>query len=783
MISPLFSLSRPPSPLRPAKNSFRICRLAILACWLASTLVAFSQTAVTNAANNAAELAKQLQLRLSEAQAEFGFLPAAARATTNLPPGATAAEATEYPLIAGALMRSYQDHLEELARWNEAQQHQQELDQQAGAWRGFAEPPPYSILLVDELRDSVQSLTANITASETTLKVLQTFSQDAALALKKSDEQLRQLNEQLESEKEVSRVTRLEWLRELEQLRNRQASASAALNETRRLKVVADLAGQRQQLAFTQRRLTIASQQVRFSEADLQHVLAGLAAEQQQLQTEITAAENELAGRQQELTRSREALRSATEPAATNQPNSTDQQAAMVELRRTQVETAQQKLASLRRLTDTLISEGGLWQMRFGAFNSQDLAKIREGYQRLEHLQQLIRIVRPYFLQQFQLVASLIGEQRNRTDAQPEIAAEMLASLQQREELDQRGLRSLDTLERLVTRWKESLDQQRADLPPLTRVRDLFSEFSSFASKFWHFELFAAVDTVTVDGQTITGRRSVTIGKIAMALIILGVGYWLSLIVSRVMERLVVKRLKVESNQAGLIRRWVRVLLILGLVIFSMVSVKIPLTIFAFLGGALAIGLGFGTQNLLKNFVSGIIILFERPFRVGDVLDVANHRGTVVSIGIRSSVLKLNDGTETLIPNSSLLENNLTNWTYSDRNVRFALTVGVAYGSDTRQVARLLAEVAARHGVIQKEPAPLVIFQDFGDNALTFELRYWVDVHHHNASQIGSDLRHMIASAFAESGIVMAFPQRDLHLDTVRPLQIQIMPPEKPADH
>ena len=219
-----------------------------------------------------------------------------------------------------------------------------------------------------------------------------------------------------------------------------------------------------------------------------------------------------------------------------------------------------------------------------------------------------------------------------------------------------------------------------------------------------------------------------------------------------------------------------RVVLLLCLIAFSLVSVKIPLTVFAFAGGALAIGVGFGTQNLLKNFISGIIILFERPFRVGDVLDVVGQRGTVTGIGLRSSVIQRWDGTETLIPNSALLENNLTNWTYSNRTVRFTVTVGVAYGSDTRRVVQLLGEVAERHGLVNKEPKPQMLFMEFGDSALTFELRYWVDVVKHNAAQIASDLRHMIAGAFAENGIAIPFPQRDMRLTADKPIPVQVIP-------
>jgi len=181
---------------------------------------------------------------------------------------------------------------------------------------------------------------------------------------------------------------------------------------------------------------------------------------------------------------------------------------------------------------------------------------------------------------------------------------------------------------------------------------------------------------------------------------------------------------------------------------------------------------------MLKNFVSGIILLFERPFRVGDVLDVAGQRGTVTSIGLRASVLQLWDGIETLIPNSSLLENNVSNWTYSDRKVRFIVTVGVAYGSDPREVIHLLDEVAERHGLVEKDPKPQALFTEFGESTLNFELRFWVDVSKANAAQVSSDLRIMIAGTMVEKGIRIAFPQRDFHLHAGHPLQVQMVPGE-----
>ena len=205
---------------------------------------------------------------------------------------------------------------------------------------------------------------------------------------------------------------------------------------------------------------------------------------------------------------------------------------------------------------------------------------------------------------------------------------------------------------------------------------------------------------------------------------------------------------------------------------------------FVLLSGALAIGVGFGTQNLLKNFISGVMLLVERPVKVGDIIELGATRGRVNSIGIRSSVIRSADGIETIVPNSALLENNVTNWTYSSPHVRFAIRVGVAYGTNTRDVGKLLLSAADEHGKILKDPEPVVHFEDFGENALIFSLNYWLEVRPEiDTRVIASDLRHMIDQRFGEAGIVLAFPQRDIRVDTSKPLQIEVLgaPPIPPA--
>jgi potassium efflux system protein len=764
-------------------------------CWVAvwlflATLAALAQPATNSPGtkDTAASMAG-LQAKLAEAKADYGRAQSEHGNSTNLPPGATASEALEYRLALQSLVRIYQDHLDDLAGWQAVQQRQQDFAATAKTWTGFAEPPPYSVLLVDELRDARQSLTSKIRASETALDILDSFIAEAKTGLRDSDGRLRLLNEQLEAAKDPAQVARLTWQRALAQVRHRVAAANAASRETQRRTMEAELAEHQARLAFTQRQLALAATQVGFPQAVLDQVLDSLDRQRRLLDHEYGVAETDKETQDLELAKARTALAEALQAPAETGTNASTRAAAIrrleevVQVRGVQAETCSQRLRVLRQLGTFLNTERGLWQLRFAAAQAHDLATLQQAYQRLERLQGMVATGKPFFTQQIEAAANQFAAEQNRLEnqavpaADAGLARELLDSYQQREGFYQRGLRSLEKSERLVVRWQESLNLDRQALPVTERVRDVFSDAAGVAAKLWNFELFAVDDTIVVDGQKITGRRGVTVGKIALAVLILVVGYWLTGWLSRIVEPIAVRRLKIEPNQASLIRRWVRVVLVLCLVVFSLVSVKIPLTVFAFAGGALAIGIGFGTQNLLKNFISGIIILFERPFRVGDVLDVAGQRGTVTGIGIRSCVIMLWDGTETLIPNSALLENNVTNWTYSNRTVRFTLSVGVAYGSDTRRAAQLLAEIAERHGLVQKSPKPQVLFMDFADSALTFELRYWVDVLAHNAAQIASDLRHMIAGTFAEHGIAIAFPQRDVHLDTTRPLQVQIVPP------
>jgi small-conductance mechanosensitive channel len=160
-------------------------------------------------------------------------------------------------------------------------------------------------------------------------------------------------------------------------------------------------------------------------------------------------------------------------------------------------------------------------------------------------------------------------------------------------------------------------------------------------------------------------------------------------------------------------------------------------------------------------------------------VQVEDITGRIQKIGVRASVIRHLDGIDTLVPNSTLLENRVSNWTFGDSTLRGEILVGVAYGSPTREVTRCLLAVAEQHGLVVKPPKPEVRFADFGDNALVFRLLFWFDANKVQREPLASDLRYMIEGAFADAGIVMAFPQRDLHFDNDKPLRIEFSKAER----
>lgn len=285
----------------------------------------------------------------------------------------------------------------------------------------------------------------------------------------------------------------------------------------------------------------------------------------------------------------------------------------------------------------------------------------------------------------------------------------------------------------------------------------------------WNFEI------VTISNHPIT------VGKIILGLMVLTVGLLFARRAARFVFAKTLSHLHIEKGAAVAIERIFHYLITLIVVLFSLQVVNIPLTIFAFFGGAVAIAFGFGAQNILSNFISGLILFLERPIKIGDLVDVEGQLGRVEEIGARCTRIRLFTGIHLLVPNSAFLEKEVVNWTLSDEQVRMMVSVGVAYGSPTREVQRLIQKAVEEQPQVLKEPRPKVLFMNFGDNALEFEVHFWLAINSIEDSRlVRSEIRFRIDELFREAGITIAFPQRDVHLDTLKPLEVRLVSEKNP---
>jgi len=283
---------------------------------------------------------------------------------------------------------------------------------------------------------------------------------------------------------------------------------------------------------------------------------------------------------------------------------------------------------------------------------------------------------------------------------------------------------------------------------------------------FWHFTLFTV------------GEQRIRVSQVAVALLVVLVGLIISRLVTRRLYNYLTGRRRISDNAAAVIERLTYYLLAMIIGLFALKVVQVPLTIFAFLGGAVAIGIGFGAQAIFNNFISGLILMVERPIRIGDTLEVDDHVGKIQEIGARCTRMRRSDGIDLLIPNSKLLENNVINWTLKDKHVRTFVAVGVAYGSPTDKVGELVRQAVDEQPRVMKSPKPIILFDTFGDNALGFEAHFWVEADTlMQLREIQSDVRYRIDALFRESDITIAFPQRDVHMDTLSPLKIELINP------
>ena len=290
------------------------------------------------------------------------------------------------------------------------------------------------------------------------------------------------------------------------------------------------------------------------------------------------------------------------------------------------------------------------------------------------------------------------------------------------------------------------------------------------ARSMWKYEI------TTVDDAPIT------VGSLVLALLLLVIGMWAARRGSSLVGRASKKRFKLDAGAAHALQTLSFYAFLVGFTLLALRAIHFPLTAFTVLGGALAIGIGFGSQNVMNNFISGLILMLERPVRAHDVVEVDGNHGTIEKIGARSTQIRSTDGRHIIVPNSFFLESNVVNWTLSDDLIRAKVRVGVIYGSPTRLVEELIRKVIQEDDQVLKTPVPIVVFDEFGDNSLNFDVYFWVKARSPmEVRRVQSRVRFRIDDLFRENHLVIAFPQRDVHIDSATPLEVRILSEDGPT--
>ncbi len=323
-------------------------------------------------------------------------------------------------------------------------------------------------------------------------------------------------------------------------------------------------------------------------------------------------------------------------------------------------------------------------------------------------------------------------------------------------------VRPFSTLGMVKTHRRMLLDKIQLGLRWLAFIAWIILTLNVLSIREPIFDFFRDI----LNAQLHLGSFQISLGDI----IAFGITVWLAFLISRfvrfVLEEDVYPRVNLAGGIPYAITTITRYVILLIGFFLALAALNVDLTKFAILAGAFGVGLGFGLQNIVNNFVSGLILLFERPVKVGDVVQIGEDQGHLNRIGLRASVVRTLKGSEVIVPNGQLISEKVINWTLSDQYRRLEVNVGVAYGNDPAEIIKILTNAVSDHTDVLKEPAPGCLFLGFGNNSLDFQARAWTS----KTSQwvvTQSDLAVAMNKALTDAGIEIPFPQRDLNVKIV----------------
>jgi potassium-dependent mechanosensitive channel len=669
-------------------------------------------------------------------------------------------------------------HLQVLAESQSIRDDKEGLQRALDTGTGLSEPPPYALGFVEEIARALRSEQAAIDSDEMRLAAFargKTLSSDA---LAEAEKAFRKTLEGLESAADDQAQESARARHAQSQLALTTAGEGVAFVRDSERVLRERLSLRRLRLGLARNRLADALLGLRLTDAEVQARLDALAGELKSADKSLAQGESAEETLRQQVARLKERIAGQGEHGAAHP----DLKAQMA-LRQTQLEAIRATLDDINlRIGYTQLAQG-LWKDRLALHRQWDFAKARAQSNAIATLLgPIAQGLAALGVAQTEAEAEADAFQADSRLAAPGLAApraELAATIHERDAQLALTLRSARQLQAFLELWQREIEVRLGDLGAAQQAKGWGDVLKERLSAIWGFEIVSVEDRLLVDGEQIVEKRPVTVGKVVEALLILVLGLLAASGLAWLLTR-VVRPFSARGWQRRLlIQKLVRVAVIALVVVLALVTVKIPLAVFAFVGGAIALGIGFGLKNLINNFISGFILLGEGTIRPGDRIEIEGSLGIVQRIGERSTRVRRLDGVDLLIPNSHFLESSVTNMTLSDQRLRIAIAVGVAYGSPTREVQALLLEIARSHTLVVADPAPVAVFEDFGDSALIFRLYIWIDLSaQEDYRAVVTEVRHSIAERFAERGLQIPYPQRDLHLALASPIPVQVSRPD-----
>ena len=631
---------------------------------------------------------------------------------------------------------------------------------------GPSEKRPDSFLLLEAVRSELQVQQAGSEQMKTSRQSVLKAVEEARRELDENEKARRQAKEAAETNKDPGKAGALELSVRIAELNAALSRHLLALREQERRNQELEAEAHGLRLSYLTEKVAWIEQRAAFTEEDLAEKLESNEREELRAKRAMESAQVELNVAAEYLAEVRQRRDRSADP--------TPEVIEELEAARLQREARQLAVMLLGDRLEHLVLARQVWTRRFKVVNQTATDEELKAWKAdaettARELAATGKIYTDELAQLRNTVATLQSELDASQEAAPDTSRwirQQLASVRERISLYETVIAEAFALKQLI-------DKLQGDISARSSSDSLGEWLASgwdWITTIWSYEIGAVED------------RPITVSKIVVGIIIVLIGAVFSRKICTALARRLFPRVGIEEGAAEALRSLLYYALLLGFGLLALKIVNVPLTAFTILGGALAIGVGFGSQNVINNFISGLILLVERPIKVGDLVQVEELIGTVEHIGPRSTRVRSPANMDIIVPNSVFLEKNVVNWTLSDDRHRTFVTVGVAYGSPTRDVANLIRRAVEEHGKVIEKPEPIILFSDFGDNSLVFEAHFWIHMRRMMERRIvESDIRYRIDSLFREAGIVIAFPQRDVHMDSSRPIPIRLVPDDRNA--